>query len=60
MVSGGRFLIPILLIAPLLSGVPLNTNYLLEKSLLKTKTIQYISDNTLRRASTVLLKIKNL
>ena len=60
MVGGGRFLIPILLIAPLLSGVPLNTNYLLEKSLLKTKTIQYISDNTLRRASTVLLKIKTL
>ena len=60
MVGGGRFLIPILLIAPLLSGVPLNTNYLLEKSLLKTKTIQYISDNTLRRASTVLLRIKTL
>ena len=60
MVGGGRFLIPILLIAPLLSGVPLNTNYLVEKSLLKTKTIQYISDNTLRRASTVLLKIKTL
>ena len=60
MVGGGRFLIPILLIAPFLSGVPLNTNYLLEKSLLKTKTIQYISDNTLRRASTVLLKIKTL
>ena len=60
MVGGGRFLIPILLIAPLLSGVPLNTNYLVEKSLLKTKTVQYISDNTLRRASTVLLKIKTL
>ena len=60
MVGGGRFPISILLIATLLSGVPLNTNYLLEKSLLKTRTIQYISDNTLRRASTVLLKIKTL
>lgn len=60
MVGGGRFLIPILLIAPLLSGVPLNTNYLVEKSLLKTKTIPYILDNTLRMVSSLLLKIKTL